>query len=43
MQLAINVECMQAIEVSHLVKKFGALTAVSDISFSVGLGRPSGF
>jgi ABC-2 type transport system ATP-binding protein len=34
---------MQAIEVSHLVKKFGALTAVNDISFSVGSGETFGF
>ncbi len=30
---------MQAIEVSHLIKKFGSLTAVNDISFSVGEGE----
>jgi ABC-2 type transport system ATP-binding protein len=34
---------MQAIEVSHLVKKFGPLTAVSDISFSVEVGETFGF
>jgi len=34
---------MQAIEVSHLVKKFGPLTAVNDISFSVGVGETFGF
>ena len=34
---------MHAIEVSHLVKKFGPLTAVSDISFSVGVGEAFGF
>ena len=39
----INVECMQAIEVSHLVKKFGPLTALNDISFSVGVGETFGF
>lgn len=39
----INLECMQAIEVSHLVKKFGPLTAISDISFSVGVGETFGF
>jgi len=34
---------MQAIEVSHLVKKFGPLTAVNDISFSVAVGETFGF
>jgi ABC-2 type transport system ATP-binding protein len=34
---------MQAIEVSHLTKKFGSLTAVNDISFSVGEGETFGF
>lgn len=34
---------MQAIEVSHLVKKFGDATAVNDISFSVAAGETSGF
>jgi len=34
---------MKAIEVSHLVKKFGSLTALSDISFSVGEGETFGF
>jgi ABC-2 type transport system ATP-binding protein len=34
---------MQAIEVSHLIKKFGSLTAVNDISFSVGEGKTFGF
>ena len=34
---------MQAIEVSHLIKKFGSLTAVNDISFSVGEGETFGF
>jgi len=34
---------MQAIEVSHLVKKFGSFTAVSDISFSVAVGETFGF
>lgn len=38
-----NVECMQAIEVSHLVKKFGPLTALNDISFSVAVGETFGF
>jgi ABC-2 type transport system ATP-binding protein len=34
---------MQAIEVSHLIKKFGSLTALSNISFSVGEGETFGF
>ncbi|MGZ4847354.1 MAG: ABC transporter ATP-binding protein, partial [Halobacteriota archaeon] len=34
---------MQAIEVSHLVKQFGTLTAVNDISFSVAAGEIFGF
>jgi len=34
---------MQAIEVSHLTKRFGALTALNDISFSVGEGETFGF
>ena len=34
---------MQAIEVSHITKKFGSLTAVNDISFSVGEGETFGF
>jgi ABC-2 type transport system ATP-binding protein len=34
---------VQAIEVSHLVKKFGTLAAVNDISFSVGRGETFGF
>ena len=34
---------MQAIEVSHLVKQFGAFTAVNDISFSVAVGETFGF
>jgi ABC-2 type transport system ATP-binding protein len=34
---------MQAIEVSHLIKKFSSLTAVNDISFSVGEGETFGF
>ncbi len=34
---------MHAIEVSHLVKKFDTLTAVNDISFSVGVGEAFGF
>ncbi len=34
---------MKAIEVSHLVKKFGALTALNDINFSVGEGETFGF
>ena len=34
---------MQAIEVSHLVKRFGSLTALNDISFSVGEGETFGF
>src|SRR5271157_1942857 len=34
---------MQAIEVSHLTKKFGSLTAINDISFSVGEGETFGF
>ena len=34
---------MQAIEVSHLIKKFGALTALNDINFSVGEGETFGF
>ena len=34
---------MQAIEVSHLIKKFSSLTAVNDISFSVGEGENFGF
>jgi ABC-2 type transport system ATP-binding protein len=37
------VDSVQAIEVSHLVKKFGTLTAVNDISFSVGSGETFGF
>src|SRR5665647_1125092 len=34
---------MHAIDVSHLVKKFGPLTAINDISFSVGVGEIFGF
>jgi ABC-2 type transport system ATP-binding protein len=34
---------MKAIEVSNLVKKFGSLTALNDISFSVGEGETFGF
>lgn len=34
---------MQAIEVSHLVKKFGPLTALNDINFSVHEGETFGF
>jgi ABC-2 type transport system ATP-binding protein len=34
---------MQAIEVSHLVKKFGTLTALNGIDFSVGEGETFGF
>lgn len=34
---------MQAIEVSRLVKQFGTLTALNDISFSVGEGETFGF
>jgi ABC-2 type transport system ATP-binding protein len=34
---------MQAIEVSHLIKKFGTLTALNDINFSVGEGETFGF
>jgi ABC-2 type transport system ATP-binding protein len=34
---------MQAIEVSHLTKKFGPITALNDISFSVGEGETFGF
>jgi ABC-2 type transport system ATP-binding protein len=34
---------IQAIEVSHLIKKFGSLTAVNDISFSIGEGETFGF
>ena len=34
---------MQAIEVSNLTKKFGSLTALNDISFSVGEGETFGF
>src|SRR5674536_330737 len=34
---------MQAIDVSHLVKKFGTHAAVNDISFSVGSGETFGF
>ena len=34
---------MQAIEVSHLVKRFGDLTAINDITFSVAVGETFGF
>ncbi|HEX7627485.1 MAG TPA: ATP-binding cassette domain-containing protein [Candidatus Methanoperedens sp.] len=34
---------MQAIEVSHLIKKFGPLTALNDINFSVSEGETFGF
>lgn len=34
---------MQAIEVSHLIKKFGSLTALNNISFSVAEGETFGF
>ncbi|AKB31860.1 ABC transporter, ATP-binding protein [Methanosarcina siciliae HI350] len=34
---------MKAIEVSHLIKKFGSLTALNDVSFSVGEGETFGF
>jgi ABC-2 type transport system ATP-binding protein len=34
---------MNAIEVSHLTKRFGALTALDDVSFSVSEGETFGF
>ncbi|HVP96197.1 ATP-binding cassette domain-containing protein [Methanoregula sp.] len=34
---------MHAIEVSHLTKRFGTLTALNDISFSVDVGETFGF
>lgn len=34
---------MHAIEVSHLFKKFGSLTALNDVSFSVSEGETFGF
>ncbi|MGZ4953328.1 MAG: ATP-binding cassette domain-containing protein, partial [Halobacteriota archaeon] len=34
---------MNAIEASHLVKRFGTLTAVNDITFSVAAGETFGF
>lgn len=34
---------MKAIEVNHLIKKFGSLTALNDISFSVDEGETFGF
>jgi len=34
---------MKAIEVSHLIKEFGPLTALNDISFSVSEGETFGF
>ena len=34
---------MQAIEAFHVIKKFGPLTAINDISFSVGEGETFGF
>src|SRR5664280_1961705 len=34
---------MKAIEVSYLIKKFHSLTALNDISFSVGEGETFGF
>lgn len=34
---------MKAIEVTHLIKKFDSLTALDDISFSVGEGETFGF
>jgi ABC-2 type transport system ATP-binding protein len=34
---------MQAIEVSHLIKQFGTLTALNDINFSVREGETFGF
>ncbi len=34
---------MQAIEVSHLTKKFGPITALDDVNFSVGEGETFGF
>lgn len=34
---------MKAIEVTHLIKKFGSFTALNDISFSVGKGETFGF
>ncbi len=34
---------MHAIEVSHLTKKFGALTALNDVNFSVERGETFGF
>ena len=36
-------EPVEAIEVSHLVKQFGTLTAINDISFSVAVGETFGF
>ena len=34
---------MNAIEVSHLTKRFGDLTALDDVSFSVSEGETFGF
>ncbi len=34
---------LRAIQVSHLTKKFGSLTALNDINFSVGEGETFGF
>jgi len=34
---------MYAIEVSHLTKQFGTLTALNDVNFTVGIGETFGF
>ena len=34
---------MYAIEVSHLTKQFGTLTALNDVNFTVGMGETFGF
>ena len=34
---------MHAIEVSHLTKQFGTLTALDDVNFTVGMGETFGF
>jgi ABC-2 type transport system ATP-binding protein len=39
----VTILTMKAIEVSNLIKKFGSLIALNDISFSVGEGETFGF
>ncbi|MFA5347636.1 MAG: ATP-binding cassette domain-containing protein [Methanoregula sp.] len=38
-----SMNIMDAIEVSHLTKQFGTLTALNDVNFTVGIGETFGF